>query len=300
MKCKICQLEDPDRSHFWKKHRIRESLYYATYFPRFDKLTNEKIKFKDVDTYLFSDFINKRNLKEWLKRQSKENQQIYLKNLLIKRKEQKNLIYCPAQVELTTTSSIPGIITYNNIFGNYYGLCKEIGFISRGFNNIDKLVEIRDLGTIICDSREQKPLRWTNYEVGTLPYGDYTLKDDNFNIFIERKSINDVFGTFGPKNFERFRNEIIKVKENNAYLILLVENDINHILALDNSNYKHTKMTSAYLFHQIRELLQTFDCWQIAFCENRTDMQNLIGKIFRLGDLSKSFDIQLARDRKII
>lgn len=309
MKCAICQIENPENSHFWKSHKITEANYYLKYFPKKDLLTNEVLEFKNRDSYILTDFSNKINQKKWLKLQNLETKKNYLKQLLINRKNLKNWELVPTQVELRSCPEMVGIVTYNQIFKDYYKLCDGLGFKSREFKNINKntiLKKQRDLrgNPIICDSREQSILDFNNktIEIGALNVGDYQLKNDNYNIFIERKSLNDLTSTFGPKNYDRFRNELIRTKESGAYLILLVENDFNTVMGFDHSPFysKHTQMTAVYLFHQIRALLQEFDCWQIAFCKSRTDMVDKIKFIFEIGAGAKNIDWQLALDYKII
>ena len=303
--CLICNLENPEPAHFWKEHKVRESVYYTTYLPRFDKLTGESMAFKSRDGYLLNDFSTKLNLKQWLKAQTIDGQRKYLKEILVKRKEFKNLTYIPTQVEQRSAENMVGIKYYNTLFNDYYKLCEELGFKSRGFHNItEKTILKRSVNLrgnpILCDSREQSILDFNNktVEISTLPVGDYTIKNDNHNIFVERKSLNDLISTFGPKNFPRFKRELIRAQALNSYIILLVENNINTALGFDHSTFynRHTQMTATFLFHQIRTLLQEHSNWQIGFCKSRADMQNTILRIFEMGDFWKKADIQLAID----
>lgn len=307
--CAICQLENPENSHFWKEHHITEANYYLKYFPKKDLLTQEILPFKNRDSYLLTDFFNKHNQKKWLKSQNTETRQKYLKQLLINRRELKKWSYIPTQVELRSCPELVGIKTFNETFKEgYYNLCTSIGYTSRAFQNINQKTILKPLRSlrgnpIIIDSREQTFLKFNDkvVEINTLAVGDYTIKNNNFNIHIERKSLNDLTSTFGPKNFDRFRRELIKAQELGIYLILLVENDFNTVLEFDHSPFlsKHTQMTAIYLFHQIRILLQEFPNWQIGFCNNRTEMKDLILKIFEMNDYWKYHDLQLALDLKL-
>ena len=63
LSCKICNLENPEPSHFWKTHKLKESDYYIQYYPKKDLLTGEILLFKDRDSYLLMDFLNKNNKK---------------------------------------------------------------------------------------------------------------------------------------------------------------------------------------------------------------------------------------------
>lgn len=304
--CLICGQSNPENAHFWKTHKITEANYYLKYYPKKDLLTGEVLSFKDRDSYLLNNFANKNHFKSWLKLQTPIQRREYLRKLLENRMNLKKWVYQPTQVELRSCPEMVGIKTFNTNFKEGYDkLCSNIGYKSRGFADVNEktiLKEIRDLkgNPILVDSREQEILDFKNKEINicTLPVGDYSIKNENYDIYIERKSLNDLVSTFGPKNFDRFRRELSKAKELNSYIILLVENDFNTVLGFDHSPFysKHTQMTSVYLFHQIRSLLQEFPNWQIAFCKNRSDMKDMILKIFKMGVFWKTHDIQLAID----
>ena len=130
VKCQACGKEfEKDRGlhlHI-KAHKLSIGDYYHKYYPRRDRYTNELIKFKNKEQYFSSDFNNKRNLKSWLKKIPLSDAREYCKNLLIKRKEEKNLVYSLSEVELRTLP-IPPIPFYEELFGSYYELCGEIGY----------------------------------------------------------------------------------------------------------------------------------------------------------------------------
>lgn len=308
VKCQICQ-ETLDNGHPYKKHSIKLENYMRQFYPRTSLLTGEKIEWKNnIENYLLADFNNRNELKQYLKAHSKEENAHYLKGLLLRLKEYKNITYIPTQVELRSRDLFPGISTFDSYF-DYYKICEELGYKSRNFINLNNnsiLKRERDLknNPILVDTRESLPLNFNNktVELIALNVGDYQLKNDNYGVTIDRKSLNDLTGTFGPKNFDRFRRELIRTKESGAYLIMLVENDFNTVLGFDHSPFysKHTQMTAIFLFHQIRTLLQEFDCWQIAFTKNRTDMVEKIKFIFEMGAKAKTIDWQLATDLKII
>ena len=265
LECRICGLSNPEPKHFWITHKIKESNYYLQYFPKQDLLTGELLTFKDRDSYLLNKFCNKLNFKKWLKIHTQKECKDLLIDSLIKRKEIKQWKYVPTQVELRSCPELAGVGTYNKYFKEgYYKLCEEIGFQSRGFININEKTILKTTRTlrnnpVLIDSREQTFLNFKDKEflIQTLPVGDYTIEKKNYDIYIERKSLNDLTSTFGPKNFERFKNELYRAKDRNLYIILLVENDINTVLGFDHSPFysKHTQMTATFLFHQIRVLL---------------------------------------------
>ena len=172
-----------------RSYGLNKEKYYHTYYPRRDLLTGDTINFKTKEQYLNSDFNDKNNLKKWLKQQTIEKAQEYCRGLLVKRRNDKNLIYAPSQIELRTIMS-PSIIFYNKIFDDYYELCSDIGLenkfihpniITNQFKN-----KLNSKNTIYVDTREQNWLKFDiPFEIKTLPFGDYTANNDNCNCYIK-------------------------------------------------------------------------------------------------------------------
>ena len=97
-----------------------------------------------------------------MKGQSKPEAKEYCRELLISRKEKKDLIFAPTQVELRTLM-MPPVQVYNSFFDNYYKLCEEVGLISRYKKPEDKIsVKNQSSSKIYVDTREQKPLDFKN------------------------------------------------------------------------------------------------------------------------------------------
>ena len=126
VKCAICNKEfENDRklhAHL-KAHKMRMAEYYQTQYPRYDKYDGKIIKFKNKVQYFESDFNSRTNLRMWLKNSTIEEAKQYCKEILESRKNKKDLIYSPSQVELRTLM-FPPIQYYNKIFGDYYKLCE--------------------------------------------------------------------------------------------------------------------------------------------------------------------------------
>ena len=140
--CKECgksfETERQLHAHL-KAHKLRVVEYYQKHYPRYDLYDNSIIKFKSKQHYFDSDFNSRTNQRKWLEEQPLEQTQDYLKDLLIKRKNKKNLLYSPCQVELRTLMS-PSIVTYEKYFANYYSLCEDLGFKNK-YHNIDKIIK---------------------------------------------------------------------------------------------------------------------------------------------------------------
>lgn len=74
---------------------------------------------------------------------------------------------------------------------------------------------------IVVDSREQKPFEFPSRStlIKKLKLGDYSVRGLESRICIERKSFNDLFGTY-TKGLARFLRQLDKMSEiDNAYLV---------------------------------------------------------------------------------
>ena len=310
VKCKVCSAEfETDRQlhgHL-KCHDLRMASYYQKYYPRYDLYDGKIIKFKNKKQYFESDFNSRTSQRKWIESQPKEKAVEYLGSLIKERKEIKNLIHSPCQVELRSTK-IPSILFYEKYL-DYYDFCLSIGLKNK-YKNIDNITtgsacETRDDLKIYIDTREQAPLK-IDYptEIKTLKYGDYTLSDKRLtcNCYIERKSLADFISTLSVMNFERFKREIERAAEDNAYLIVLVEDTLSHALSFNHLPHisKKIRATPEFIFRNTRELIQEYPHVQFLFVNGRKESVRVMKKIFFCEGLYKETDLQLAYDRKIL
>ncbi len=273
-----------------KKFKIKQKDYFEDTFPRRDLLTGEKIEYKNIENYFNSDFVNKNNLKKFLK-QNPEGGKSWSIEYLKNRKEEKNLIYSPSQAELRSLfcPSIP----YFESVGGYNEICAGIGYKNR-YDYKKELVFNKLINpTIIIDTREKLALKLVcKSEVGTLKIGDYALKDSKLSIFIDRKSLSDFIQTLS-KGYERFQREIERAVKSNSYIIMQVESDINSALGFEYLPHIHSKATSAFIFKRLRDLLTKYpNHFQVVFADGRIDAAKLVLKIFELGSEVKNIDLQ--------
>jgi len=143
--CKIDGKEFKDEKSLHlalRGYGLNKEKYYHKYFPRKDLLTGEIINFKNKEQYFNNDFNDKNNMKRWLKEQPIESARDYCKQLLIKRRKDKDLIYSPSQVELRSIMS-PSIIFYNKIFNDYYELCSSLKLKINLFTQIIFLINLK-------------------------------------------------------------------------------------------------------------------------------------------------------------
>jgi hypothetical protein len=138
--------------------------------------------------------------------------------------------------------------------------------------------------------------------IKTLSFGDYACSNDNCGCFIERKSLSDFISTLSVKNFDRFKNEIEKAKKNNSYVIVMVEETLQNALSFQYLPHisKKIKATPEYIFHNVRELLQSYDNLQFLFVDGRGEMTRIIESIFASNCFYKKIDLQLAYDMKLL
>lgn len=309
VKCEVCNEEfatDKQLHAHLKKHSLRIAQYYQQYFPRYDLYDNKIIKFKNKTQYFRDDFNTITNLKKWLKEKPIEESKAYCQNILTKRKHNKNIEYAPSQVELRTVLS-PPIQYYNEIFFNYYGLCEKIGFKNK-YENPTQIIDGKDYNKeeyqILIDTREQKPLKFDRETVSQkLDYGDYAFSDSEktCNCHIERKSLSDFISTISG-GYERFKKELDRAKDNEAYLIVLVEESLTNALNFQYLPHisKKIRATPEFIFHRVRDLIQEYPNVQFLFVNGRKESSRIIELIFTCECAYEKIDLQLAYDTKTL
>lgn len=298
--CKICELEITERGHFWKAHRIKESQYYEKFYESKDKLTGELIPFKSPEQYLHSDFVDKNNLKKYLETISKEDGLLYLKVWLKTRRELKGYIYSPSHFELRTLC-YPSVKFFHHFYGkdSYEKICEEIGLINR-YNYNQKLEYSNVEPEILIDTREQSVLSIKSLkEIVKLNFGDYAAKNNPFNVFVERKSIQDFLGSVSS-GFDRISREFQRAKDNNAHIIILIESKISNLFGFKHLGYLHTEASADYILHRSRELLLKYDNVQICCVNGRSEAANFITNLYKLKNDPKTIDFQYMVDTKQI
>lgn len=311
--CKIDNEEfdsDKELHKHLRKHKIRMAEYYQTYYPRYDKHTGNIIKFKNKEQYLNTEFNTRTNLRMWLKSISIDEAKEYCKNLLILRKEKKDLEFAPTQVELRSIMS-PPIQYYNQLFGDYYGLCEKLGLKTK-HANCNEIVRASTYDSnkymVYVDTREQRPLKFHRpIELKALKYGDYAFNDREAtcNCYIERKSLIDFIGTLSG-GYDRFCKEIERSIEDEANLIVVIEAKLinalhfNHIRKAHNKTkvYNKVRATPEFIFHRVRKLIQEYPMIQFLFVEGRKESARVMEKIFTSECAYKKIDLQLAYDNK--
>ncbi|MEE8489380.1 MAG: ERCC4 domain-containing protein [Acidimicrobiia bacterium] len=118
--------------------------------------------------------------------------------------------------------------------------------------------------TIIIDSREQKPFEFPRYQVlvRKLKIGDYSVLGLETRICVERKSFNDLFGTY-TKGRERFLRQLkLMSKIDRSYLV--VECSVADVMA----GHPRTVVRGPLLFEMVLETCRAFGVIPL-FCSDR-------------------------------
>lgn len=301
----ICKIDGsshptlPDLHLHLRRIKVKQADYYQTHYPRKDRLTGELILFKDYKSYFKTDFLNKNNLNKWARANPKDAVE-WTKNYLAARKKEKGLTYAPSHFELRTLFC-PSI-KFLQEHCDYNEMCESIGLIPK-FDYVRPLVFNPPPANfkVLCDSREQTPLKFIKSEVKKLNYGDYTLSEGNSNIFVERKSLSDLISTISS-GYERFYREIERARKDDAYLIVAVEVDYNKFQSFDKDwrMKKFTKVSPEHIQKNMRDLMLEFNNLQFIFCDGRTKLADTILKIYQLGEQAKTTDLLFSIEKELI
>lgn len=303
--CKECQKEfDSERSlhgHI-KAHKITQEEYYHKHYPRKDRFSGDLIKFKNKEYYFKTNFNTLGNMKKYFKLLSDEDRQKFFFEFITARKNEGKLKYALSEVE-TRTLDMPPLSIIIGDYKAYNKDCEAIGLKSKfNYKNINFKKTFKKEGTIMVDTREQKPLSFSKYsvQVQKLNFGDYCFMDDFLtgNVYIERKSLNDFIGTFGG-DIERFSKELQRAKAVNHYLVVLVESTISNCMNYFRfPRFKRQKTANPnFVFHNVRHIMQNYNNIQFLFVNGRDHASLMCEKIFEMEeDDVRNTDLQLAYD----
>lgn len=294
MKCLECNQEFGNlkslHSHI-KVHGLACPEYYVKHFQRRNLFNGELLPYKDYQTYFGYDFENAKQLNKWCEINSPEVVKPYILAQLVKRKDEKSLIYAPSYLDLKL-SRMPTVESYRKHFGGYGKAAKEAGLkfwytdkLPQDFHQTPEL-------EIFIDTREQKPLSFPKSHVSKLDFGDYTIGGDHYSYtYVDRKSSSDFKGTM-TLGYKRFEDEILRAKEFGCFLFVVVESSIEKIYAENNVPYFH-KANLDFIWHQMKELQRKYyDVCQFIFSGGRDESEALIPKILYHGKKLWKVDLQ--------
>lgn len=303
--CAECKKEFASRASLHKhikQHDLNLASYYTKYFPRLNKLTGDPLPFKRYEEYFERDFSNKQQLLKWCKENSSTDVKEYAISLLEKRHLKKEREYGPFHLE-TKNSFLPSLSIYRKLWGSYNAACEEIGCEPLYNKNLPRnffTFSLPEDLTIAIDTREQKPLNFegcTN-EILKLDIGDYTVLGDHYNYtFVDRKSGNDLQGTLGKNNIERFRREVARAQEMGAYLFVVVESSVEKIIKENKIFNRRSNID--YTLRQIKDICHDYPrACQFIFVENRENASYVIPRLLLSGKNIWQTDMQYFWDTR--
>ena len=281
-----------------KQHGITMPEYYTKYYPRNNKLTGDPLPFKNKSDYFSKDFSTRAQLIKWCNQAEKGEVSEYILRLLQERVSSKKLSRGPSHIELRI-SELPDLDSYIKHFGSYTSACEKIGITPLFGKKLPEGFFDADAGdiTIFIDTREQKPLVFSNSDSVKLDFGDYTAAGEHYSYtYVDRKSANDFIGTLSLKNLDRFRAELQRAKDLDSYIFIVIESDLNKI-------YKYNKWgphssNLKFIYHNMRVVSHEFaDTCQFVFSGSRENSENLIPKILKFGSSVWGVDLQYYIDR---
>jgi hypothetical protein len=293
--CKICGeefAEDKSLHHHLKKHGVTMAEYYTQYYPRFNLLNGDPLPFKNKEQYFGADFSTRQQLLKWCATEDREKVAPYILKMLERRIESKGLSLGPSHLELKL-SSMPTIDVYQENFGSYSFACKELGVKPMFKTRLPKKLFESDLSdmNIFIDTREQKPLEFSNSTEMKLDVGDYTSSGDDYSYtYVDRKGEQDFKSTLSKHNLDRFDSELQRAKDMGAYLYIVTESDLSQIYK--NNKWGH-RSNLKYIFHNMRVFAHKYaGTCQFLFTGSREKSEKLIPELLKQGDSLWDVDIQ--------
>ncbi len=304
LECKVCGAKFNSirglHLHISKKHSISQKEYYETHYPKKSLLNKHKISFKNYEQYFKDQFRNKTEFKTWAEVAPKETVQQYILKVYKERVDSKKCKNSLSHIELEL-SDLPSIKLYKKLFGSYTRFSKDLSLRTFFHKNLPSDFWSKDVPEdlkIFVDTREQKPIKFSNSEEMKLDFGDYTSASPYYDYtYIDRKSESDFKSTMSGANFDRFLREIERARKFNSYLFVVVESDIEKIK--NNNPFSPHKSKLPYIWHNVKKISQEHqDVCQIIFASNRSGLKKIIPKLLLFGSKIWNTDIQFFLDKQ--
>lgn len=294
--CKLCDyvaVDHEDIQLHLKSHRIAPKKYFEKYFPKGDLHNSTPIQFKSYEQYFLTDFVDKRHMKTWLWNNSDKAKEFVIKKLKAYCKL-KNLSIVPSHAELKTIPYLPTPDLVVDIFGYGFGkVCRENNLNVKFDYSFGIFEPTYTETSIVIDTREQTPFIFKNIDVIStkLECGDYAISVDSKNV-IERKSVGDFCSTLCG-GLDRFKKEITRAKENDIYVVVLVEATISNIMYCKR---KFGVASGDFVMHNMRSLCREFDNIQFVFSDGKKQAAQDCLTILALGNIIRQMDLQFHFD----
>lgn len=306
IECKVCNCKFPNLKslhiHIARREKLAIPDYYYKFYPKKDLYTLKPIEYKDHNQYFYAYFNSRKNMVKWLEANQGTSHAADISLKMVENRiKDKSLKSLPSEVELRSAST-PSIVGLEKLHNKSYADIVT-GLPSKFIYNNINLKSINKNLSILIDTREQQPFSFRGFDskVSKLDVGDYTCAEPDYDdIFIERKSVDDFFSTFGTEsNFKRFEKELNRALEYGLYLFVVVEKDLSECLDFY-SHFSSNKYLSEFTFHNVRDIMQKSKNCQFVFARNKEMAQNLTLQMLSNGQSSTKYDWQYLIDKRII
>ena len=306
MKCMECGTEFKSEKALHchlKAHGMNMAEYYTKHYPRRNKLTGGLLPFKNKNDYFGSDFSSRSQLLKWCETAQESEVRQYIIDKLHQRVKDRELKRGPTHNELKI-SGLPSVDFYIKHFGSYSSACEKVGVEPIFFKRLpDEFWQILPDIKIFIDTREQQPLFFDKSESMKLDFGDYTAAGDDYNYtYIDRKSGNDFISTLSLRNLERFRAELVRARDLDSYLFVVIESSLDqlysYIKSAQRNKFGPQKTNLKFIYHNMRELSHEFagHC-QFVFTGSREKSEDIIKRILYYGPTLWNVDLQYYIDK---
>jgi hypothetical protein len=296
LKCKICGGQFNSQSQILshiKSHQQIVDKYFVLNFNKKDLQTKDLIKYKSIEQYFLTDFVDKRNMKLWLQSVDKQTACEYLKAKLKAYCWIKHLDKPPTQSELKTISCLPKADTFEYCCEQSFDkICESIELKSN-FNYDIKHTQNDFIkythNEIVIDTREQQPLKFKDLNIinSKLECGDYAKSLDS-KVVVERKSLGDFYSTLS-NGFDRFKREIQRAAEMGIYIVVVTECQLKTALY---AKRKFGLCSGEYIMHHMRQLCREFDNIQFVFADGKVEAAKKTLFILEMADMVRSIDLE--------
>lgn len=282
-----------------KKHFDRIGDYYTKHYAKQDLFTGEPIPFKNYDQYFADNFTSLDNYMKWVKTAPKNQVKEYILKKFKEKIDHKELKYMPPS-SFYDLYELANRVTIENVWGDYNEFCKEVG-LQNPFNDTlphgfwqDNPEDMK----ILIDTREQRPLNFSNGVSHKLDFGDYAAAGEHFSpTFVDRKSEDDFRSTFG-RDHERFRREMDRCVKFDSYMFVVVESTLAQVEINNRSNPFRSNL--AFVWHNVRDMIAKYpNNLQFIFAHNRAGAKKIIPKILYHGKTLWDVDVQYHLEKRI-
>lgn len=135
---------------------------------------------------------------------------------------------------------------------------------------------------IIIDTREQLPLKFKDKHITEvikrkLDVGDYGCVFENgheVNIYFDRKSIGDLYGTMG-KGYARFKKSMLRSKESGSTLFIIVEDSMSRV----GEGFSRSSIQGISMLYKLFTIWVKYGV-QTIYCKDRKEMSDYITNFY--------------------